>query len=190
MSRLAVHITNNFENKTNVVFNYFIQDSAPNDFNIFYSLYTDKQELTSTMAQQFIVHMLLKHKMKEHSANRFSMTTTLEDSPIKSQFCQSDFVRTYNNQRKLYEVKIHMFIEEVNEMKLLRRQLPTGRIISIDISGGGFLKGGRFIAHLDMNNSNNCINNLEMVNSDEAIKLLMDFEDDGGNSGHFLFIYE
>ena len=49
MSRLAVHITNNFENKTNVVFNYFIQDSAPNDFNIFYSLYTDKQELTSTI---------------------------------------------------------------------------------------------------------------------------------------------
>lgn len=64
------------------------------------------------------------------------------------------------------------------EIFLLSRLLPSGRYINIDTHNNMLLKGGLGIAHIDMDHSNNNISNLRLVNLNEAIDLLMNFEDD------------
>ena len=91
----------------------------------------------------------------------------------------------------VYQVKMVAYSEKVdNGLTLLRNILPSGRIISIDTSDGKLLKGGKSIAHVDMNNSNNNIENLQMVDLMQALNLLHEFRDefrDGKESGDFLF---
>ena len=88
----------------------------------------------------------------------------------------------------VYQINMIAYSEKVdNGLTLLRSILPSGRIISIDTSEGNLLRGGKSIAHVDMNNSNNSIENLKMVDLKDALKLLRDFRDDGKESGNFLF---
>ena len=88
----------------------------------------------------------------------------------------------------VYQINMIAYSEKVdNGLTLLRSILPSGRIISIDTSEGNLLRGGKSIAHVDMNNSNNSIENLKMVDLKDALKLLRDFRDDGKESGDFLF---
>ena len=88
----------------------------------------------------------------------------------------------------VYQINMIAYSEKVdNGLTLLRSILPSGRIISIDTSEGNLLRGGKSIAHVDMNNSNNSIENLQMVDLTEALKLLHEFRDDGKESGDFLF---
>ena len=72
----------------------------------------------------------------------------------------------------------YCYIQEVDDMILLRRKLPSGRIISIDTMDFAMLNGGAGIAHLNMNNGDNRVENLKCVGEAEARKLLMEFEDD------------
>ena len=60
---------------------------------------------------------------------------------------------------------------------LLRRKLPSGRIISIDTCDFAMLNGDNGIAHLNMNNGDNRVENLKCVKEDEARKMLMDFKE-------------
>ena len=89
------------------------------------------------------------------------------------------------------QVKMVAYSEKVdNGLTLLRNILPSGRIISIDTDDGKLLRGGKSIAHVDMNNSNNNIENLQMVDLMQALHLLHEFRDefrDGKESGDFLF---
>ena len=64
------------------------------------------------------------------------------------------------------------------EIFLLSRELPSGRLINIDTHKEMLLKGGLGIAHIDMDHSNNKISNLRLVDLNEAIDILMNFEDD------------
>ena len=74
----------------------------------------------------------------------------------------------------------YCYIEEVDEdLVLLRRKLPSGRIISIDTMDFALLNGGEGIAHLNMDNGDNRAENLKRVNEAEARKLLMEFEEEG-----------
>ena len=50
------------------------------------------------------------------------------------------------------------------------------------------LVGGIGIAHIDMDNANNKLQNLRMVHLREAINMLRNFEDDGGCSNDYLYI--
>ena len=71
----------------------------------------------------------------------------------------------------------HCYIERVDEdLVLLRRKLPSGRIISVDTCDFAMLNGGDGIAHLNMNNGDNRVENLKWVKEAEARKLLMEFE--------------
>ena len=65
------------------------------------------------------------------------------------------------------------YVEHVDGLVLLRRRLPSGRIISIDTCNNDMLTGGYGIAHLDMNNANNVPSNLKWVNEAEARVLLL-----------------
>ena len=67
--------------------------------------------------------------------------------------------------------------DDLDSLVLLRRKLPSGRIISIDTQWFAMLNGGAGIAHLNMNNSDNRVKNLKRVKEGEARKLLMDFEE-------------
>ena len=88
----------------------------------------------------------------------------------------------------VYQIMMIAYSEKIdNGLTLLRRILPSGRVISIDTSEGNLLRGGKSIAHVDMNNSNNNIENLKMVDLKDALKLLHEFRDDGKESGDFLF---
>ena len=70
----------------------------------------------------------------------------------------------------------YCYIERVDDdLVLLRRKLPSGRIISIDTCNFAMLNGGAGIAHLNMNNGDNRGENLKWVKEDEARKMLMDF---------------
>lgn len=69
------------------------------------------------------------------------------------------------------------FVETVDDMILLRRKLVSGRIINIDTCDGELLAGGYGIAHIDMNNGNNRIDNLKRVTEFEARRMLMEFEE-------------
>ena len=72
----------------------------------------------------------------------------------------------------------YCYIERVDDdLVLLRRKLPSGRIISIDTCNFAMLNGGAGIAHLNMNNGDNRGENLKWVKEDEARKMLMDFEE-------------
>ena len=73
--------------------------------------------------------------------------------------------------------KEYCYVERVDEdLVLLSRKLPSGRVISID-TGENFemLNGGCGIAHLNMDNGDNRVQNLAWVNEDQARKLLMEF---------------
>ena len=68
------------------------------------------------------------------------------------------------------------FVERVDEdLVLLRRKLPSGRVISVDTVNFDMLNGGCGIAHLNMNNSDNRALNLKWATEAEARKLLMEF---------------
>ena len=72
----------------------------------------------------------------------------------------------------------YCYIERVDDdLVLLRRKLPSGRVISIDTCDFAMLNGGAGIAHLNMNNSDNRVKNLKWVKEGEARKMLMDFEE-------------
>jgi len=71
-------------------------------------------------------------------------------------------------------------------LDLLCRRLESGRIICIDTNFREIYVGGVGIAHIDMNNSNNKLDNLRMVCFPEAIHMLMNFDDDGGSSNKYL----
>jgi hypothetical protein len=73
--------------------------------------------------------------------------------------------------------KDYCYIERVDDdLVLLRRKLPSGRVISIDTCDFAMLNGGAGIA-LNMNNADNRVENLKWVKEDEARKLLMEFEE-------------
>ena len=70
------------------------------------------------------------------------------------------------------------YIERVDDdLVLLRRKLPSGRTISIDTCDFAMLNGGAGIAHLNMNNGDNRIDNLKWIGEAEARRMLMDFEE-------------
>ena len=74
--------------------------------------------------------------------------------------------------------KDYCYIERVDDdLVLLRRKLPSGRVISIDTCEFAMLNGGAGIAHLNMNNGDNRVENLKWVQENEARKLLMEFEE-------------
>ena len=60
-------------------------------------------------------------------------------------------------------------------MILLSRILPSGRVISIDTCEFEMLNGGKGLAHLNMNNADNRIQNLKYVSEAEARKMLMEY---------------
>ena len=63
------------------------------------------------------------------------------------------------------------YYERVDGMFLLRRQLPSGRVISIEVDGN------TFYVHLNMNNSDNRPENIKVVTEErEAIALLEGFD--------------
>mmetsp|Transcript_29058 Transcript_29058/g.67995 ORF Transcript_29058/g.67995 Transcript_29058/m.67995 type:complete len:198 (-) Transcript_29058:1960-2553(-) len=72
----------------------------------------------------------------------------------------------------------YCYVECVDDdLVLMRRKLPSGRVISIDTCEFAMLNGGAGIAHLNMNNGDNRVENLKWVKEAEARKLLMEFED-------------
>ena len=72
--------------------------------------------------------------------------------------------------------KDYCYVERVDDdLVLLRRKLPSGRIISIDTCDFAMLNGGAGIAHLNMNNGDNRVENLVVVKEDEARRLLMGY---------------
>ena len=72
--------------------------------------------------------------------------------------------------------KDYCYIERVDDdLVLLRRKLPSGRVISIDTCEFAMLNGGAGIAHINMNNGDNCVENLKWVNEGEARGLLMGY---------------
>lgn len=64
-----------------------------------------------------------------------------------------------------------------DNLVLLCRKLPSGRVISIDTCDFEMLNGGTGIAHLNMDYGDNRATNLKCVKENEARKILMDFED-------------
>lgn len=64
---------------------------------------------------------------------------------------------------------------EGKDVILLRRKLPSGRVISVDTCGFDMLNGGQGLAHFNMNSGDNIPANLKWVRESEARKLLMDF---------------
>ena len=68
-------------------------------------------------------------------------------------------------------------VQRKQSQMLLRRKLPSGRVISIDTCDFAMLNGGAGIAHLNMNDSDNRVKNLKWVKEGEARKMLMDFEE-------------
>ena len=68
-------------------------------------------------------------------------------------------------------------VEKKDGMVLLCRRLPSGRVISIDTMDGHMLNGGTGIAHLNFDNGDNRVENLEYVGEIEARKLLCGFEE-------------
>ena len=67
------------------------------------------------------------------------------------------------------------YFETVDGMLLLRRKLQSGRVINIDAMEGS----GYFIAHLNMDNTDNRLKNLSgYINEEEARALLMGFEEE------------
>ena len=71
----------------------------------------------------------------------------------------------------------YCLVQPVADLVLLSRILPSGRVISIDTCEFAMLNGGAGIAHLNMNNSDNRVENLKWVKEAEARKLLMEFEE-------------
>lgn len=71
------------------------------------------------------------------------------------------------------------YIEDVgDELILMRRKLPNGRIISIDTCDRAMLGGGHGIAHLNMNNADNRADNLRYVSEQEARYRLSTFQEE------------
>lgn len=70
----------------------------------------------------------------------------------------------------------YCYVELVEEdLVLLRRRLPSGRVISIDTCEFAMLNGGVGIAHLNMNNGDNRVDNLKYVSEAEARHLLLKY---------------
>ena len=61
-------------------------------------------------------------------------------------------------------------------MILLCCHLANGRIIQIDTDDFKMLNGGFGIAHLNMDNSDNRIDNIKLVTEAEARKMLLEYE--------------
>lgn len=69
------------------------------------------------------------------------------------------------------------FVETIDDMALLRRTLRSGRVISMDTDGFTMLNDGYGIAHLNMNNADNRVENLKWVTESEARELLLSFQE-------------
>ena len=72
--------------------------------------------------------------------------------------------------------EVYCFVERIDGLALLRRKLPSGRVISIDTCDFAMLNGGAGIAHLNMNNCDNRVENIKWVKEGDARKLLTEFE--------------
>jgi hypothetical protein len=70
----------------------------------------------------------------------------------------------------------HLFLRKSDGMVLLCRHLSNGRIIQIDTDDFKMLNGGFGIAHLNMDNSDNRIDNIKLVTEAEARKMLLEYE--------------
>jgi hypothetical protein len=77
-------------------------------------------------------------------------------------------------------------VREIEGFRLLSRQLPSGRIINVDLGDWDdasqherAVSGGKGIAHLDMDNGNNIDSNIRYVTEAEGRRLLMGFTEDG-----------
>ena len=70
----------------------------------------------------------------------------------------------------------YCYVEAVDGLVLLRRRLPNGRVINIDTCDFDMLNGGVGIAHINMNNGDNRVENLKMVTEAEARKMLLEYE--------------
>ena len=64
-----------------------------------------------------------------------------------------------------------------DDLVLLRRRLPSGRVISIDTCEFTMLNGSSGIAHLNMDNGDNRVVNLKYVTEAEARALLLNFRE-------------
>ena len=71
------------------------------------------------------------------------------------------------------------YIEAIDDMVLLRRKLPSGRVISIDTCDFALLNGGTGVAHINMDNGDNRVANLKNVREPEARKMLLEFTENG-----------
>ena len=70
----------------------------------------------------------------------------------------------------------YCYVEMVEEdLVLLRRRLPSGRVISIDTCEFAMLNGSVGIAHLNMDNGDNRVANLKYVTEAEARRLLLEY---------------
>ena len=70
-----------------------------------------------------------------------------------------------------------LYIEHLDDLVLLCRKLPSGRVISVDTCDFAMLNGGTGIAHLNMDNGDNRVENLKVVKENEARMQLMEFEE-------------
>ena len=61
------------------------------------------------------------------------------------------------------------------DLVLLRRRLPSGRVISIDTCEFAMLNGSVGIAHRNMDNGDNRVANLKYVTEVEARRLLLEY---------------
>ena len=57
----------------------------------------------------------------------------------------------------------YCYVDRVGDLVLLRRKLPSGCIISIDTCDFAMFNGSAGLAHLNMNNGDNCVKNLKWV---------------------------
>ena len=72
----------------------------------------------------------------------------------------------------------YCYVERIDDdLVLLRRELPSGRIIDIDTNDFDMLNDGIGIVHLNMNNGDNRIENLMWVKESQARKMLMEFQE-------------
>ena len=72
--------------------------------------------------------------------------------------------------------EVYCFVQPMEEdLILLSRRLPSGRVISIDTCEFAMLNGGVGIAHINMDNGDNRIENLTYVTEAKARRMLAEY---------------
>ena len=85
------------------------------------------------------------------------------------------YVETSNDLALLQDLETDLYCVRAIKSVLLRRKLPSGRVISIDTCEFALLNGGAGVAHINMDINDNHAANLKSVHEPEARKMLMDF---------------